>query len=623
MNRTTIIQTLIDKIDAKSYLEIGVDNGKNFRDIKCKYKVGVDPAIQHAPTFCLTSDEFFEQNTDRFDVVFVDGLHHADQVYRDITNSIEVLNEGGYIICHDMNPLKEEHQVVPFTGGTWNGDCWKALVKLRQERNDLVVFTVNVDHGCSVIQLGKQEPLQIDTDINYKNFELHRKEWLNLISADEFCRIIGIDTYNIGPLLHAYINDPNSATTNWDLGLYYDSIGQTASAVSFYLRTAERTEDTLLKYECLLRSALCFERQGARNFTVRGLLQHAVSIEPTRPEGYFLLSRHYERQTYDGHWNDCYTVASIGNSVASLNSKPLRTNVEYPAGSYGLLFEMAVSSWWCGLCDESRDLFTKLYLYYALDDAHYTSVHQNLKFLNSPIGQHTPFTIYRFYERDKLNYKFSNCNLVHRNYSEAFQDMFVLSLFDGKQYGTYLEIGAGHPVYGNNTYLLQDKFNWNGVSIDYDSNIVDEFNKIRQNSCLHLDATTIVYDEFIPSLYGDSDYIDYLQIDCDPSEVSYQILLRIDFDRFKFGVITFEHDGYANTESEIPKLSRELLSSKGYIPIRNISPDGVRWYEDWWVNPNVALNKDVFNVMQNRSSNLHVDIINAKDLFIDNFINKQ
>ena len=43
MRRTDIIQSLIDKIGAKKYLEVGVSAGENFREIKCDNKVGVDP----------------------------------------------------------------------------------------------------------------------------------------------------------------------------------------------------------------------------------------------------------------------------------------------------------------------------------------------------------------------------------------------------------------------------------------------------------------------------------------------------------------------------------------------------------------------------------------------------
>ena len=62
MKRTDIIQSLINKIDAKKYLEIGVSAGENFRDIKCETKVGVDPEPNTPATIHVTSDDFFKNN---------------------------------------------------------------------------------------------------------------------------------------------------------------------------------------------------------------------------------------------------------------------------------------------------------------------------------------------------------------------------------------------------------------------------------------------------------------------------------------------------------------------------------------------------------------------------------
>ena len=80
-------------------------------------------------------------------------------------------------------------------------------------------------------------------------------------------------------LLEKFIFAPEDPEINLRLALYYDEIGQTASAISYYLRCAERVDEKISQYQCLLRAAFCFERQGCRNFTVRGLLQHAVSIQ--------------------------------------------------------------------------------------------------------------------------------------------------------------------------------------------------------------------------------------------------------------------------------------------------------------------------------------------------------
>ncbi len=187
---------------------------------------------------------------------------------------------------------------------------------------------------------------------------------------------------DLNTFLINYINDPDDAENNFSLAIYYHNIGQTASAISFYIRTAERTEDDLLKYECLIKASMCFDSQGCRGFTVKGLLQHAIAILPRRPEAYYLLSRFYEREQKPESWKECYLIASIGHSVCNYkNNSPMRTQVDYP-GDYAILFEKAVSSWWCGLCDESRELFRYLSDNYIMNEEHKTLVHNNLKKLN-------------------------------------------------------------------------------------------------------------------------------------------------------------------------------------------------------------------------------------------------
>jgi len=192
MNRTQIIQAYIDKYKYKSFLEIGVCDGINQKLIKCKSKTGVDPdpIDKQATSHIMTSDEFFKQNKETYDIVFVDGLHHAEQVYKDIINSLDVLNEGGTIVCHDMAPIEEVHQRVPRETRIWNGDCWKAWVQLRTERNDLDMFVVDTDWGCGVIRKGKQTKLKIVEPFTFENLQINRKKWLNLISVNEFIKII-------------------------------------------------------------------------------------------------------------------------------------------------------------------------------------------------------------------------------------------------------------------------------------------------------------------------------------------------------------------------------------------------------------------------------------------------
>lgn len=191
MNRIQIIQMHIDKYGYKNYLEIGVQAGHCFREIKCENKTGVDPDTGSAATIYKTSDEFFDQNDDGFDLIFIDGLHHADQVYRDILNSLDCLNEGGVIFMHDCKPESEFMQLIPLTTqNEWTGDTWKAYIKARMELSNINFKVVNTDWGVGILKPTKfnkdHEKLIIDNEINYENLKNNEEKWLNLISVQTF-----------------------------------------------------------------------------------------------------------------------------------------------------------------------------------------------------------------------------------------------------------------------------------------------------------------------------------------------------------------------------------------------------------------------------------------------------
>jgi tetratricopeptide (TPR) repeat protein len=602
MTRTDIIQYLIYNIKASKYLEIGISNRENFDKIVCDLKVGVDPEPLSKATFCSSSDEFFKINTETFDIIFIDGLHHADQVYRDIVNSLKILNEGGVIVCHDMNPIKEEHQIIPFTSGIWNGDCWKAFVRLRQERSDLEMYTVDTDHGCSIIQKGSQETLPKDIKLTFKKFDKNRKEWLNLVDTRIFYNKLKV---NLPTLLEEYIQNPTNPDLNWNIALEYFNLGQTAAAVSFFIRCAERTDDILLQYECLLKTAECYRLQGGRSFTVEGLIKQAIALLPNQPEAYFILAEYYQQES---KWIDGYTFASIGETVADAqNSQSLRTSTPYP-GKYGLTFLKAVNGWWCGLTAESKKLLRDLAYYAPLNSLYKNACRNNFDILklwktkqengswfNSVTEEINAIPNYSntLYSKDIKNLKvpFKNSELISHSFSEFLQDIFVLTALDGKTEGIYVELGAGYPFYGNNTALLETKYNWKGVSVDLSMGPIEEFFRERNNVEILADATTIDYVKVFNELKYPT-IIDYLQIDCDPSEVSFNVLKKIPFDMYDFKVITFEHDHYQDETGEVRENSRKYLQQKGYtLILTNIGKDDIA-VEDWWVNPkHVDVNK--------------------------------
>ena len=52
-----------------------------------------------------------------------------------------------------------------------------------------------------------------------------------------------------------------------------------------------------------------------------------------------------------------------------------------------------------------------------------------------------------------------------RTYSMLGEDIFIDKFFKNKKTGFYVDVGAYHPLEGNNTNLLYKK-NWNGINID-------------------------------------------------------------------------------------------------------------------------------------------------------------
>lgn len=177
-----------------------------------------------------------------------------------------------------------------------------------------------------------------------------------------------------------YIHNPEESWSNFNLAQEYEAMGQTGAAISFYLRTAERSKTDIEQYEALLRMALCFEKQKTRDDTEKVILQKAMNLLTDRPEAYFLLSRLHERQK---EWHDGYTVSCMGLKFSNFNLPPLNTNVEYP-GQYGLLFEKGVTSWWVGMTEESREIMYDLKINYSLDSIHANAVENNLKTCGYP-----------------------------------------------------------------------------------------------------------------------------------------------------------------------------------------------------------------------------------------------
>lgn len=220
MDKIHIIQHIINRRKAETYLEIGVHKGHTFLRIKARRKIAVDPyylisirkkmswAFKNSSNFSAryyrqTSDEFFAraQFPQGLDLVFVDGLHTFQQSLKDVNNALLYLNQNGVIVMDDCNPPNEaaaypadslDHAAslnLPGWTGEWCGDVWKTICYLRSFKNDLNVFVLDCAPGIGIITKGKPENFLNFTEeelnhLTYDKLASQRKELLNLKDKD-------------------------------------------------------------------------------------------------------------------------------------------------------------------------------------------------------------------------------------------------------------------------------------------------------------------------------------------------------------------------------------------------------------------------------------------------------
>lgn len=199
ITRLEILNRLTERFGYQRYLEIGVAGGATFRRVRVEHKTGVDPQwrlwnLLRFEIRKVTSDRFFERNRETFDLILVDGLHHAEQAYRDIENALAVLRPGGSILVHDCLPESYEQQVVPRIAVSWTGDVWRAfLATSRDPALSTLVFDTN--RGCglirrpSVVPSQKRPPRDRDpldaSSLPWEDFEAHRDDWLEIVPRDQ------------------------------------------------------------------------------------------------------------------------------------------------------------------------------------------------------------------------------------------------------------------------------------------------------------------------------------------------------------------------------------------------------------------------------------------------------
>lgn len=192
-DHTDLINHLIQLRKLESYLEIGVfRRAHNLDKINCKNKIGVDPDPKAEASFTTTSDDFFQRWDRKMGLIFIDGLHHADQVKKDFENALRLVEDNGFIVLHDTNPHSERITHVPRDNGEWTGDVYKFACTL-SEYDGIDFLTFDFDYGVTVVW--KHKPV-IDTEpekvgeVTWERFEREK---------DKLLRLVGLDKLNLIP----------------------------------------------------------------------------------------------------------------------------------------------------------------------------------------------------------------------------------------------------------------------------------------------------------------------------------------------------------------------------------------------------------------------------------------
>jgi hypothetical protein len=131
---------LIQRMKYDSYLELGIGEGNTWRYVNCNNKVGVDTVIHGKNIINCTTDDFFEKNDKKFDIIYIDADHSKLQVWRDYISGINSLNENGIMFFHDINP--PDKQSTAFTGC---GDVYDFWMNLCDNYKDLYTITSRTD----------------------------------------------------------------------------------------------------------------------------------------------------------------------------------------------------------------------------------------------------------------------------------------------------------------------------------------------------------------------------------------------------------------------------------------------------------------------------------------------
>ena len=182
-------------------------------------------------------------------------------------------------------------------------------------------------------------------------------------------------------------------------------------------------------------------------------------------------------------------------------------------------------------------------------------------------------------------------------FSQSGQDQFAYNISGSN--GTYLEIGAHDPIINSNTFNLEVKCNWNGISVEYDKSFKMSWgdNKLRKNDVVWDDAFNINYSSLIKQRELPN-RLNYLSCDIEPAENTFNILKKVISSKLNFDFISFEHDKYS-IGSKYEDLSIEYLKNYNYkVAVKDVYSRNKRYkiYETWFINNDIDFEEMDYSV---------------------------
>jgi len=177
VTRPSVLRRLVNLYDAPRYLEVGVAHGHTFDRVPASRKVAVDPQFrfdhvaaqaEHEGTeyHQVPSDTYFAEIVDpdeQFDVIYLDGLHVADQTLRDLQNALLHLQPRGVIVIDDTRPpshlaaipdlddFRAARRRLGSSANAWMGDVFKVVWFVASFMPGLDYATIENNHGQTVL----------------------------------------------------------------------------------------------------------------------------------------------------------------------------------------------------------------------------------------------------------------------------------------------------------------------------------------------------------------------------------------------------------------------------------------------------------------------------------------